>query len=227
MYYKCLNLFFLYFRHPTFRVKKCESILMHTLTHNYCLATCRLSSQTSHLIRRVLRQRASSQTPLGVAQSDILPSQCARRGKFNLRQRRSLTLVLYPRVPARLRLSVTSEKISIQLQHYRKLLPRSEIRAASQSKALPPTFGGRCSQQAARPRDDGQGDSATELLQEAHQRRVGHPPCALPVHLQQDVPAPAQRERAIKDRLHGGELKGPILVKNHVAYFRSTQLIYI
>lgn len=46
--------------------------------------------------------------------------------------------------------------------------------------------------QAARPGDDGQCDSAAELFQKAHQRRVGHPPCALPVHLQQDVAAPAQ-----------------------------------
>lgn len=49
-------------------------------------------------------------------------------------------------------------------------------------------------QHAARPGDDGQGDSAPQLLQEAHQRRVGHAPRALPVHLEQDVPTSAKIE---------------------------------
>lgn len=45
-------------------------------------------------------------------------------------------------------------------------------------------------QKAARPGDDGQGDSAPKLLEKAHQRCVGHPPRTLPVHLEQDVPTP-------------------------------------
>ncbi|KAG7228767.1 hypothetical protein INR49_008545 [Caranx melampygus] len=50
-------------------------------------------------------------------------------------------------------------------------------------------------QQTAWPGDNGQGDSAPQLLQKAHQCCVGHSPGTLPIHLQQDVPTPAQREK--------------------------------
>lgn len=62
-------------------------------------------------------------------------------------------------------------------------------------KLCPLTFVGQLGallQQAARPGDDGQRDSAPELLQKPHQRRVGHPPRAFPIHLQQDVSTPTQ-----------------------------------
>lgn len=64
-------------------------------------------------------------------------------------------------------------------------------------KLCPRTFHGPLGaplQQAAGPGDDGQRDSAPQLLQKPHQRRVGHPPGAFPVHLQQDVSTPTKHK---------------------------------
>lgn len=140
-----------------------------------------------------------------MVQSWILPVQCTLKGKLTS----SNNTVSCPHSWLSLSCSIRSE-ISIQLQHYWKLLPHSKLTAVSQSKALPLTFVGQCHrnsvgwlgallQHAAGPRDDGQGDSAPELLQKAHQRCVGHPPCTRPVHLEQDVPTPTQNEMAIKN----------------------------
>lgn len=92
-------------------------------------------------------------------------------------------------------LSIRSEA-SIQLQHYSKLLPHSKLREANHphsSLRLEAPL-----QQTARPGYDGQGDSAPQLLQKAHQCCVGHSPCTFPIHLQQDVPTPAQRRKKSK-----------------------------
>lgn len=62
-------------------------------------------------------------------------------------------------------------------------------------------------QQAAGPGDNGQGDSAPELLQKPHQGRVGHPPGAVPVHLQQDVSTPTQKEMKVRSLSQDEEIK--------------------
>lgn len=59
-------------------------------------------------------------------------------------------------------------------------------------------------QQAARPGDDGQRDPAPQLLEEPDQRRVGHPPGAGPVHLQQDVPTPSEKKSIVSLWWGGG-----------------------
>lgn len=105
------------------------------------------------------------------------------------------------KLPASSRLSIRSEKVSIRTATaLQEASATQQARGAQLSLKLCRQHSsvrtGRCwvtLHQAAGPRDDGQGDSAAELLQKAHQCRVGHPPCALPVNLKQDVAAPAQR----------------------------------
>lgn len=182
---------------------------MHTLIYNYWNWQCVLRPLDPHTHltgccasnRPCPLNRSHPTSRLEVAQAWILPVHRSWRGRLNSGYN-PVTRLSLSKLPGK---SLRSW-ICIQLQQYSKLLPHSKLRVVSQSQVPPSTWLGQCHwssvgwlgaplQQAARPGDDGQGDSASKLLKKTHQCRVGHSPRTLPVHLEQDVPTPAQRQK--------------------------------